>query len=319
MLAYYNNAVYLHHNIQKFFFMNDIFKIREIGVCRKAQIEYNTAFTFYELKAESEIRNYNLPLNYIIFVLDGIIELSCNEFENRKFKAGEMILLLRSSSVIGKSLKKTNLFIFYFDMLVSSCDRQFFRAYLPDVEKITYDFNPVTIPSEIRTFIKQTIFFQNNNINCFHYNIIKHQEFFIYLRHYCTREDIVMLLTPFIKHSMNFKTKVLEKYVMLENGDVSDFAKLVGMGRKNFDKRFREEFGKSPARWLQEEKAKRLKIFLMEPDITISDAMDKFHFNSPGHFNRFCHQYFQMSPGVIIKESKEVIKSERRKKQKQDS
>jgi AraC-like DNA-binding protein len=42
----------------------------------------------------------------------------------------------------------------------------------------------------------------------------------------------------------------------------------------------------------------------MEPGVTIMDAMDKFHFNSPSHFNRFCRQYFDKTPGTMIKEAK---------------
>ena len=286
--------------------MKDLFEIRELGVCKKAQIECNTSFVHNELNADYEFHNYNLPSNYIFFVLEGIIELSCNEFENRKFKAGEMVFMLRSSSVRGKVLKKTKLYVMYFDSFFSSCDRQFFKAFLPDVEKITYDFTPVPIPLQLRMFIKQAIYFQDEKVDCMHFNIIKHQEFFILLRHFCSREDIIMLLAPLISHSISFRAKVLEKYTLLENGDVTEFAGLVGMGRKNFDKHFREEFGTSPAKWMQEEKAKRLRIFFAEPGITISDVMDKFNFNSPGHFNRFCHQYFNESPGMIIKKMKDL-------------
>jgi AraC-like DNA-binding protein len=86
------------------------------------------------------------------------------------------------------------------------------------------------------------------------------------------------------------------------------------MGRKNFDKRFREEFGTSPAHWVQQETAKRLRLFLMEPGITISDAMDKFHFNSPSHFNRFCRRYFNESPGVMLKKAQATAKNSKKSK-----
>jgi AraC-like DNA-binding protein len=54
----------------------------------------------------------------------------------------------------------------------------------------------------------------------------------------------------------------------------------------------------------------------MEPEVTISDAMDKFHFNSPSHFNRFCRRYFGESPGVILKEAQATAKKTKRSKTK---
>lgn len=281
--------------------MNDIFKIKDSGVCRKAQIDVKTAFTFYEIKAGEEIRHRDLPLNYIFFVFGGVLEIDCNEFENCRFQADEMIFMLRSSSVHVRVLKKTKLCVMYFDTFLSSCDQQLFKAYLPDVEKVTYDFRPIPIPQPIDVFLKQTGYFQKQKVDCMHFNSLKHREFFLLLRHFCPREDIVMFLSPLISRSLNFRTRVLEKYTQLDGSDVTKLAGLVGMGRKNFDKRFREEFGTSPAKWMQEEKAKHLRRFLAEPGVTISDAMDKFHFNSPSHFNRFCHRYFKSAPGVMIK------------------
>jgi AraC-like DNA-binding protein len=296
--------------------MDNIFKIKESGVCRKAQTDVRTAFTYYEIKAGEEIRNRELPLNYIFFILRGVIDVTCNQFENRLFRANEMIFLLRSSSVKIKVLKKVRLFVMYFDTFYSSCDRQLFKTYLPDAEKMVYDFRPVVIPHPMRAFLEQILYFQDLKINCTHFNKLKHCEFFILLRTLCPHKDVVNLLFPLIGNSMNFRNKVLEKYPELEDGRVTKFAGLVGMGRKNFDKHFREEFGTSPAKWMQQETAKRLHLYLMEPGVTITDAMDKFHFNSPSHFNRFCRQYFNKTPGAMIKDAKALMsrKTKRTKK-----
>ena len=295
-------------------YMIDIFKIRELGVYREEQVDTKTAFTCYEVKKGDEIRNHSLPLNFIVFVLDGSLEISCNEFKNRLFQSGEMVLMLRSSSVHVKVLKKSKMYLFYFDSFLSSSDRQLFKAYLPDVEKIAYDFKPVLIPEQIEAFIKQTLYYQNLKIDNMHFNSLKHSEFFLLLRHFCSREELIMFLSPLIVRSLSFRAKVLEKYPQLKKGRVTELADLVGMGRKNFDKCFREEFGISPAKWMQLEKSKHLRMFLTEPGITISEAMDKFHFNSPSHFNRFCRKFFNTSPGMIIKEV--VDDSKKRKKKK---
>jgi AraC-like DNA-binding protein len=139
-----------------------------------------------------------------------------------------------------------------------------------------------------------------------HFNELKHRELFILIRMFCSRYEIIALLAPVIEISKSFKSKVLEKYGELETGRVSELASLVGMGRKNFDKRFREAFATSPARWIQQETAKKVRLFLMESGITIADAIEKFHFSSPSHFNRFSKKNFGKSPGEMIKEFKKM-------------
>jgi AraC-like DNA-binding protein len=288
--------------------MDNIFKIRDSGVCHEPHVDVRTAFSYHEIKAGEELKNRELPLHYILFVLGGMIDLTCNQYENRRFQANEMIFLLRSSSVRIKILKKAKVFVMYFDTLFSSCDRQLFKTYLPDTEKTVYDFRPVAIPPPVRVFLEQILYFQQQKVNCLHFHEVKHRELFILLRTLCPRKDIVALLFPIIGNSLSFRNRVLEKYPELEDGGVMEFAGLVGMGRKTFDKRFREEFGLSPAKWIQQEMAIRLHLYLTEePGITIADAMDKFHFNSPSHFNRFCRQHFNETPGAIIKKAKHLM------------
>jgi len=295
--------------------MNDIFKIGELGVCKKIQIDDKTAFTSYELKSGDEFRDRKLPLHFILFVIDGALEISCNQFENRRIQQGQMILLLRTSSVCVKAIRKSSLVMMYFDMFLSSCDQQLFQAYFPDTEKIKYDFRPVDIPEPITLFLKQTRYFQEKKVNCKHFNSLKQSEFFILLRHFCPREDLVVFLMPLIGRTINFRNKVLEKYTQLKDGGVDKLASLVGMGRKNFEKQFQKEFGISPAKWMLQEKSKRLYVFLHETEVTIADAMDEFYFNSSSHFNRFCRQFYKKTPGAIIKEARQPKRGKKGKHQ----
>ena len=295
--------------------MSDIFKIRTLGVCKKVQLDEKTGFTCYELKLGNEFRSRDLQLNFIVFVLGGSIEVSCNQYENCRIQQEQMILLMRSSAVHIKALKRTTLCMMYFDTFLSSCDQQLFNAYLPDTEKISYTFSPIAIPQLIARFLNQMRDIQEQNVDCQHFHNLKHREFFILLRHFCPREDLVRFLAPLLGRSINFRNKVMEKYAQLKSGRVTELADLMGMGRKNFDKQFRKEFENSPAKWMLEEKAKRLFVFLHEPDVTITDAIDHFYFNSSAHFNRFCLKHFSKTPGAIIKDSRKIRKRKKIKRE----
>jgi AraC-like DNA-binding protein len=288
--------------------MEGIFKIRNLSVCAHQQAENKTAFTCYEVKSGYALKVGKLPINYLVFVLDGLIELGCNTYEGRTYSSNEMAFMPASSPVKLKALKDTRMYVMYFDVLLSKCDRHFFRTCLPDATRIAYDFTPVALPRKLRAFLEQLNVAQADGVDCMDFNALKHGEMFILLRHFCPREDLLRLFTPLILSVEDFRSKVIDMYARMEGGNVSDLADRVGMGRKSFDKHFRREFDCSPARWMQEEKAKRLLAFLGEPKVTIMDAMDKFHFNSASHFNRFCRQFFGETPGTIIKRSGEIDK-----------
>ena len=284
--------------------MIDIFTIRDLSVCKSTQLNENTAFKYHELKPDEVFQCLDLPLNFIIFVLGGTLEVDCNLHESCTLEANQMILLLRTSAVKVKALRKTSVYLMYFDNIVASCDRQILNAYLPDVEKVQYQFKPTSIPEPVVLFLRQLNYLQALKVDCAHFNSLKHCEFFILLRQFCPREDMVMFLAPLIGRSHNFRNKVLEKYSQLKDGHVAELAGLVGMGRKNFEKHFRREFGTSPAKWMIQEKVKHLYVFLNDPDITLADAMDRYNFNSATHFNRFCLKYYKNTPGKIIREAR---------------
>ncbi len=286
--------------------MKDIFEIKKLESVDKEQIDSRTAFTYYELESEAEIKNMDLPLHYLIFVLQGSIKVICNNFRDRIFKRGQMFLLMRSSFARVQTIAKSNVYVMYFDKIMAPVSFEKFKSYHPDIKNKECDFHPVTIPAPIRQFFKQLLILQKGNMNSMEFNDIKHRELFLLLRRFCERDEIIALFSPFITRAIDFRSKVLEHYPKLENGRVPELAASIGMGRKAFDKRFREEFGTSPAKWMQQETAKRIRLFLMDPEVTIPDAMEQFHFNSPSHFTRFCRQYLNATPKDIMKKAKEI-------------
>jgi AraC-like DNA-binding protein len=223
-------------------------------------------------------------------------------------KSNQMILLLRGSHAQVKVLKKSTLLVMCFDMFLPSCDRHLLRSYLPYLDKIKYDFKPTPIPPPMSVFLKQFQYFREMGIDCRCYNDLKHREFSILMQRLCTREEIISFLHPLIGDSLQFRSKVLEKNPLVGDGDVTTLAGLVGMGRKTFDKRFRDEFGTSPAKWMKDEKAKHLRIRLSEPGVTIADVIDEFQFSSANQLNRFCLQHYSMTPGKMIKEATKIEK-----------
>jgi AraC-like DNA-binding protein len=128
---------------------------------------------------------------------------------------------------------------------------------------------------------------------------IKFRELFLLLRYIYNKEEMSHFFHPLLGKSLDFKNRVIQHFTEISN--IDELAGRLGMGRANFDKKFKTEFGTSPLQWLLKEKAKHVYFSLSEPENTLSDIMQKYNFNSPTHFNRFCKQQFGYSPSDLRK------------------
>jgi len=283
--------------------MDNVFSIREAGVNKpSSQAGRSTSFAFGEAVADERLTVERLPLNCIVFVVKGSIEFSCNQYERVAFRSGEMAFFLRASSVSLRALKDAEMYVFSFDALLAADDRKLFDAWRRDAEAEPSQspFTPVAIPKAVVTLLRNLQFFDVTDADLQPYNELKHRELFLLLRHYTPKQQLLSMLKPLLLNLTEFRQVVLDRYGIAEEGGVKALADLTGMSRKNFERRFREEFGASPARWLIERKAEKLRLFLQQPGVRIADAMVKFRFNSPSHFNAFCRRHLGATPGAVI-------------------
>ncbi|MDR1258211.1 MAG: helix-turn-helix transcriptional regulator [Tannerellaceae bacterium] len=128
---------------------------------------------------------------------------------------------------------------------------------------------------------------------------IKHQELFLILHSQYPREELANLFYPIIGKSFDFRTLIMDNYLKIHH--IDELAHLSGMGRTNFDSKFKEEFGTSPHQWILKQKAKHVRNSLAEPEATFSDVMRKYNFNSATHFTRFCKQQFGCTPTELVR------------------
>lgn len=236
--------------------------------------------------------------NRLMFFIDGEAKISCNEFTDKPFKKGDVILLPKSARVVFRSVTDCHTLSSIFDVPKNTCDKLNFQSYWQLCEQYAYDFSPLRIGEPMKRFLDLLIYFLDYDINCEHFHEIKQQEMFLIFKWFYTREELARLFYPMIGKSMNFKALVLENYLKVAN--VEELAKLSNMGRSNFDARFRKEFGMPARQWVLKQKANHIRYHLAEPSATIGDTMHRFGFNSATHFTRFCKQQFGCTPTELI-------------------
>jgi AraC-like DNA-binding protein len=254
------------------------------------------------LNEESFLKEQDKDYHHLIFFLEGDAIFSCNELRNKFIRANEFILIPKSSDFSCRILSTSSVVIFTFDRFQGACNKLELQSLAPLSSKIQYDFEPTVIYPPLKTFLNTMIEYMECRMNCKHLHEIKSMELFLLFRGFYTKEELAYLFHPIIGKSLDFRSLMFENYLKVDH--VDELAKIAGMGRTNFNNKFREEFGISPHQWLLKQKAKHVRFKLAEPGNTLSDIMRLYKFNSATHFTRFCKQQFGCTPSELLRQLK---------------
>jgi AraC-like DNA-binding protein len=254
-----------------------------------------------KLKAGTSIKTISTSYNHILFLREGLMTVSCNENISCHLQQEECILIPRSEAMRCEILQEASLMVMSFDVLHSICDKAMLHLYRSHVSKSKHSFTPVPVRYPMSAFLDLLATYLNCGIECEHLHEIKQKEFFLVLRRCYSKDEIQSLLYPILGIS-DFKNFILQNYRRVDN--VSDLADMSGMGRTAFDCKFREVFDMSTRQWMLKRTAAHIRHKIMDPEVTIKDIMKEFKFNSATHFNRFCKQQFNCTPGELLKRSR---------------
>ncbi|MCL2502597.1 MAG: AraC family transcriptional regulator [Bacteroidales bacterium] len=276
---------------------NNIFYIQEHLSCSHYVSDYRCSFTYRNI-GRGDTMDLDRKYNYLIFVLNGEVVVSCNEFIDRHFAKGDMFLIPKSAATKFTAGADSELMGCTFDTVKNICDKLCLASFWPICKDMEYDFRPIKMVPQFEIFLEQLLCRLHDGVKCEHFHELKHQEMFLLFRWFYTKEQLAELFHPIIGKSLGFKTFVLENYLKVKN--IYELAKLSAMSRSRFDITFKKEFDISAGQWLLKQKAKHIKFEMAAPEVNISDIIIKFDFNSAVHFNRFCKQQFGCTPQEMI-------------------
>ena len=104
--------------------------------------------------------------------------ISCNQFHNKPFHAGEMILIPRSSRLKGAAQAGSSLLSMFFDIPENSCDKLMLQSLSDICDSTDYNFEPVGIRYPLTPFLDTLIFCIKNGMSCAHlHNLMQRARF----------------------------------------------------------------------------------------------------------------------------------------------
>lgn len=130
---------------------SELLYIEEHQSCQNYMTTIETGFKYLEFAKNAAFEEDNTTKNYLLFFLKGDFTICCNQFHNKLFHAGEMILIPRSSRLKGFAETDSSLLSMFFDIPAENCDKLILQSLSNVCNNIEYDFSPIKIRYPLST------------------------------------------------------------------------------------------------------------------------------------------------------------------------
>lgn len=261
---------------------------------------YNTgenSFKYFEMKA-GDTYNGKVNNHYIVFLLKGSANMSCNEFDIR-LSSGEMLFIHRNTLFRYKMLENSEFVVAVFNSVTNLCAQSALSQLYKTKLTVQYVIKPFVIKNRLHLFLDLLVEYLKDGAKCSQLHDIKLQELFWVFRAYYPREELASFLYTIIGTSYDFRDKVLFNYNRAST--VQELAKLCDISLDVFKKKFVKEFGEAPYSWMQKRMVSVIKYRLADNNLPLKHIMDELNFSSLSQLIRFCKKHLGDTPGELRK------------------
>lgn len=238
----------------------------------------------------------------LIFVLEGEVLVTADNFNQVLHTAGHFSLQTRNSSTYIQVLQDCTVLSFYAPHDISLCDRfstQQLPQFLPKGFRYTFGLLP-TRP-RLQEYLTNLRHLLEDGLGCAHFHELKLRELFILLRAYYNKVELATFFFPLIGKNRDFKDFVYENH--LKVATIGEFARLANISIDTFKRRFKEAFGEPAYQWMTQRKLEHVYRDLTLSLKTIPEIAEEYHFSSVSYLITFCKQHLHKTPQQIRNEA----------------
>lgn len=278
--------------------LNKLLYTQEHLSCRNYREELENGFKYIEFEKDEVILEEETIWNQIVFLLEGECVINYNQFKDRKFRVGSIILLPKMATIKIEVMAGTRLLLLSFDIPLNLCDKFTLQSLTGLCNKLDYNFEPVDIHYPLPPFLELITYCLKQKMDCGHFHALLQQELFFLLRGFYNKEELALLFYPILATELSFKDFIIENCAKVNN--VNELISLSNMGKCNFHCKFKQVFGTTTKQWLLKQRDQRILNKVMRSETTIGQLMEEFDFDSQAHFTRYCKQHFDCTPRELI-------------------
>lgn len=278
--------------------LNKLLYIQEHLSCKNYHNKLENGFKYIEFKKDEVILEKETIWNHVVFMLEGECVINYNQFKDRKFQVGSIILLPKMATIKMEVTAGSRLLSLSFGIPLNLCDKFTLQSLTGLCDKLNYNFEPVEIRYPLPPFLELVTHCLKQKMDCGHFHVLLQQELFFLLRCFYTKEELALLFYPILATELSFKDFIIGNCTKVNN--VNELISLSNMGKCNFYCKFKQVFGTTAKQWLLKQRNQRILNKVMESETTIGELMEEFNFDSQAHFTHYCKQHFDCTPRELI-------------------
>ena len=231
----------------------------------------------------------------VLFLLDGEISVTCDNFSDKILRANEMALCPAHSCTYVRIIQPGHFISCAFTELQNLCNRLSFQNLHNFVPKnFRYDYTILPVRPRIREYLTLLRHGLEDGLGCTHFHEMKGQELFLLLRAYYTNEELASFFFPLLGENLDFKNWIRMNYQLFL--PIKDFAAMANMSVDTFKRTFKKEFGMPIHKWLTEQKAHLVCRDIMLGKQTLAEIADRYRFSSQAYLCTFCKTRLGKTP-----------------------
>lgn len=237
--------------------------------------------------------------NKILFLLDGKLSYSFNEYQNKIITEKKAMTLPSNAHIKVEAFEDSYFIIFRLRTKVQLCDTYSLDKLISDNDNIANNIGYLDIDERMEGYLKLLNTYITDGLKCIYFFQIKVQELFFLLRAYYPKEQLLGFFKPLMDSNTAFSDFVLENYKKVKS--VKELADMANYSLSGFQKHFKKVFGTSAYQWINDQRSKSVFHELNNSEKPLKEISDNYGFSSPSHFNDFCKSQFGETPGEIRK------------------
>ncbi len=240
-----------------------------------------------------------IGVNEIIFVLQGKCEVICDIYPPVTLTDRESVFIPSGSHFRAHAPEGSKIIVFRLDPL-----QKVYGSY--SVEELYTESQNYSFPEDAgileinpmmhHFLIHLSYYLEHGMTNTVLYEI-KIKELLLILHSFYETKNLCYFFKPILNNDYLFAAQIFEHWEQAKNA--KELADLVAYTPTSFNKKFKQVFGVTPYKWLNERKSAKILYEITNTDQPLKLIAENYDFNSQQQFNDYCIRNFRQTPGAI--------------------
>lgn len=260
---------------------------------------------------KEEKKEFSTINNKVFFILEGKVQFSAENLPDYQGQKGQILFIPAGANYSYKALTTSMLLIFSIQqpmMLCSNLSMEELYKQKKTSQENEHRPHPnwlgvVEINARIWHFLDGITNCISDGLKCRYWFELKVKEFFTFLRVYYPKQEIYEFLYPILSGDTAFSEYIRTNWRCFHS--VQEMATSMNMTVKQFSTKFVKIFGKTPYRWMQEERSRIVIREIASTNKLFKQIAIENGFSTDSMFTNFCKKELGATPTELRDEKKQ--------------